>query len=188
MMASNLTFRTATAEDAPTLVDLINSSFRQDPTDEVFVSTDHTDFNMVDLGNLQSKISDPDCAVLIASNAHGSPIGHCYVRKLDINTAWMGLLAVDVQSQNGGVGRQMVAHAEDFARREWGSKRMTFNVVSTRSGLIAWYTRRGYRLTGETEPFPYQHIANWKGLFRGDMHYVFMGKDLGPGSGRMQPA
>ena len=28
-------------------------------------------------------------------------------------------------------------------------------VVNIRAGLLAWYQRRGYRLTGEREPFPY---------------------------------
>jgi hypothetical protein len=28
-------------------------------------------------------------------------------------------------------------------------------VVNVRHSLIAWYERRGYRLTGQTEPFPY---------------------------------
>jgi hypothetical protein len=29
------------------------------------------------------------------------------------------------------------------------------NVVNVRDTLIAWYLRRGYHKTGETEPFPY---------------------------------
>lgn len=29
------------------------------------------------------------------------------------------------------------------------------NVVNVRDALIAWYLRRGYHKTGETEPFPY---------------------------------
>ena len=31
---------------------------------------------------------------------------------------------------------------------------MALSVVSVRAELIAWYERRGYRLTGETQPFP----------------------------------
>jgi hypothetical protein len=29
------------------------------------------------------------------------------------------------------------------------------NVVNVRDALIAWYVRRGYNKTGETEPFSY---------------------------------
>lgn len=48
----------------------------------------------------------------------------------------------------------MLAAAEDWVRTHGGeSVRMT--VVNVRETLIAWYVRRGYRLTGETEPFPY---------------------------------
>jgi hypothetical protein len=39
--------------------------------------------------------------------------------------------------------------------REQGGKRIRRNVVNARDALIAWYVRRGYHKTGETEPFPY---------------------------------
>ena len=32
---------------------------------------------------------------------------------------------------------------------------MRMTVISKRAELIAFYERRGYRRTGETEPFPY---------------------------------
>ena len=31
---------------------------------------------------------------------------------------------------------------------------MEMTVIRQRAELIAWYERRGYRLTGETRPFP----------------------------------
>lgn len=33
--------------------------------------------------------------------------------------------------------------------------RIRMTVVHVRDTLIAWYARRGYRPTGDTEPFPY---------------------------------
>ncbi|KAK0624289.1 acyl-CoA N-acyltransferase [Immersiella caudata] len=179
MNASDLTFRIAKTDDAVPLVDLINASFRNDPTTEVFVKSDHSSFEMIDLPSIESKMSDPNCARLVAAAPDGSLIGHCYVRKVDPETAWMGLLAIDVASQNRGLGCRMVRYAEDFVRREWASRKLTFNVVCTRAGLIEWYTHRGYRLTGESEPFPYEHAGNWEGLLRNDLHFVFMDKDLG---------
>jgi hypothetical protein len=32
---------------------------------------------------------------------------------------------------------------------------MRLTVLNVREALIAWYQRRGYSLTGESEPFPY---------------------------------
>jgi hypothetical protein len=70
-----------------------------------------------------------------------------------------------------------------------GSRKLTFNVVGARAGLIEWYKHRGYRLTGESEPFPYEHAGEWKRILRDDLHYVFMDKDLGAeSSGMGEPA
>ena len=66
---------------------------------------------------------------------------------------YLGLLTVRPDLQNRQLGRTLLAAAEDFAR-ERGAKQMRMTVVHVRDTLIAWYQRRGYALTGETEPFP----------------------------------
>jgi len=50
-------------------------------------------------------------------------------------------------------------------------------VVSVRESLIAWYLRRGYRLTGQTEPFPYDDHRFGTPL-RDDLEFVVLEKDL----------
>jgi hypothetical protein len=42
-----------------------------------------------------------------------------------------------------------------MARDDWAATAMIMTVIAQRAELIAWYERRGYRQTGETEPFPY---------------------------------
>ena len=50
-------------------------------------------------------------------------------------------------------------------------------VINVRDTLIAWYVRRGYALTGETEPFPYGD--NRFGIpRRDDLHSVVLRKRL----------
>jgi hypothetical protein len=49
--------------------------------------------------------------------------------------------------------------------------------VNVRETLIAWYRRRGYRETGETEPFPYGDDRFGTPL-RNDLHFVVLAKDL----------
>ena len=54
-------------------------------------------------------------------------------------------------------------------------------VVNVRETLIAWYIRRGYALTGEIEPFPYDD-----GRFgipkRDDLAFVVLQKKMIGGS------
>jgi hypothetical protein len=50
-------------------------------------------------------------------------------------------------------------------------------VVHLRDTLIAWYQRRGYLLTGETEPFPY-HDQRFGWPLRDDLHFVVLEKEI----------
>ena len=43
--------------------------------------------------------------------------------------------------------------------------------------MIAWYERRGYRLTGESEPFPYGDDRFGRPL-RPDMRFLILEKEL----------
>lgn len=177
-----LNFRRATADDVASLETLINTSFRDDQTTEVFLSTDHTAIDVTSSAALASKIAQPDTAVLVATEPDtGALIAHCSLRfpMEDGVTAWFGLFAVDVGYKNLGIGSQVLAYAEDYARRELGAKRMEFDVVNTRAGLIAWYMSRGYKPMDKTLPFPYESAGNWHGVLRDDLEFVFFGKDLG---------
>jgi ribosomal protein S18 acetylase RimI-like enzyme len=57
--------------------------------------------------------------------------------------------------QGAGIGGQVLAEAERFARDEFGMDVMRMTVIDLREELIAWYERRGYRRTGIKKPFPY---------------------------------
>lgn len=68
--------------------------------------------------------------------------------------AYLGMLAVDPLRQAAGLGRRVIAAAEREGARLFGARTIEMSVVSQRTELIAWYQRRGYRLTGEARPFP----------------------------------
>ena len=50
-------------------------------------------------------------------------------------------------------------------------------VLHVRDTLIAWYQRRGYTLTGETKPFPYDDNRFGTPL-RDDLYFVVLEKHL----------
>jgi len=89
---------------------------------------------------------------------------------------YLGLLAVRPDRQNRQLGRTLLASAEDFAR-ERGARRIRMTVVNVRDTLIAWYERRGYALTGETQPFPYGDERFGRPL-REDLFFVVLEKDI----------
>ncbi len=69
--------------------------------------------------------------------------------------AWyLGMLTVRPDLQERKLGRAILEAAEAWAVAH-GARRARMTVVNIRRGLIAWYERRGYQLTGETLAFPY---------------------------------
>ena len=143
MTPNSLAFRLATPDDAAPLVRLINTAFSADTTTQVFLFADHAIVDVTDTPSILAKIADAACTVLVAADTAdpaGTPlVAHCSVRKPDDfggrACAWFGLLAVDAGFQGRGFGVQALAWAEGYAQREWGARRMEFDVVGTRAEL-----------------------------------------------------
>ena len=88
----------------------------------------------------------------------------------------IGMLAVHPARQDCGLGRVMLERAEQEAL-DRGVTLARMSVVSVRDSLIAWYERRGYRRTGETEAFPYEDDRFGTPL-RPDLAFVMLEKPL----------
>jgi DNA-binding MarR family transcriptional regulator/ribosomal protein S18 acetylase RimI-like enzyme len=89
---------------------------------------------------------------------------------------YLSALTIDPAAQNSGLGRRLLASAEAWIRRAGGGA-VELTVLSPRHELVAWYERRGYALTGETEHFPYgdPRFGHPK---RDDLHFVVLRKTL----------
>lgn len=77
--------------------------------------------------------------------------------------AYIGMFAVLPELQGLGVGHQILQAAETFAQRHLQANtqtpaqnpaRLTMSILSHRPELLAYYQRRGYRLSGNSMPFP----------------------------------
>ena len=88
----------------------------------------------------------------------------------------LGLLTIRPDLQNRQLGRALLTAAEDFAE-ERGAHRIHMTVVNVRQALIAWYERRGYALTGESQPFPYGDERFGRPL-RDDLRFVVLERDI----------
>jgi len=103
-------------------------------------------------------------------------LGTVWVEPKDSQTWYLGLLTVRPDAQAHGLGRTILTAAEDFVRVH-GGNRISITVLFVRSTLIAWYERRGYTLTGETEPWHYDDDRFGIPL-RDDLYFVVMEKSL----------
>ncbi|XXG95788.1 hypothetical protein Hte_002059 [Hypoxylon texense] len=172
-----LRFRIATPDDATQIQALVQSAYRgrQGWTTEADMLTD----NRIDVKGVVSKMAAPDTVVLfVADDATGALVACCELARRSAGLAYLGMFAVDPGRQAGGVGRRVLAHAEEYCRRTWGAKRLEIGVTWPRPELFDWYVRRGFRGTGETRPFPYEELAEGEAL-RDDLYFDIMEKDLG---------
>lgn len=63
-------------------------------------------------------------------------------------------MAVNSKNQNKGLGKEVLRLAEGYALSQFCPKEYVMLVVSQRDELIAFYERRGYIKTDETEKYP----------------------------------
>src|SRR5262249_28532012 len=95
-------------------------------------------------------------AILVCENSKSTGekevVGSIHI-ETDGEDAHVAMLAVDPEIQAGGIGRRLMAAAEERALHVFGCRRMGGEVISGRPELMAWYLRLGYRETGEKGPF-----------------------------------
>jgi ribosomal protein S18 acetylase RimI-like enzyme len=93
------------------------------------------------------------------------------------------MLSVRPHLQSAGIGRALLDEAERVARTELDKRTMRMRVISLRDSLLAWYERRGYVRTGQTEPFPYGEPRAGQPR-RDDLIFVVLEKPLAQLDGR----
>lgn len=187
-----LALRAARREDAEALSALVNSAYRGDPSRAGWTTeADLLGGQRTDPQSLQEFIVAGEAAgdrVLLvhdgaaAGATPGAPgsaaaIDACVQLERKGDEAYLGMFTVRPTLQGGGLGKRLLAGAEQDARRRWGATAVRMTVIGQRAELIAWYERRGYRATGETAPFPYGD-ARFGEPRRPDLHFVVLRKPL----------
>jgi GNAT superfamily N-acetyltransferase len=131
--------RWAQADDVENLVRLINAAF---VVERFFLERDRINPEKVRMLMVTGKF-------LLAEDAAG--LAGCVYIELRGARSYLGLLSVDPERQRSGVGRRLMAAAEDHCRSA-GSRAMDLRVVNLRAELPPFYRRLGYAETG-TAPF-----------------------------------
>lgn len=101
---------------------------------------------------VQSLVESDTSHLFITRNK--GEISACICVEAQHNSAYIGTFAVAPAYQNQGLGRHVLDQAERFARDILGADTLNMVVISQRPELIAYYERRGYQRTGETENYP----------------------------------
>ena len=161
-------------EDIPALVKLLNNAYRGEESKKGWT----TEADMVagdlrtDEVNLKELMELPDAAFLKFTNAKNEIEGCVFLHKRQ-GKIYLGMLSVSPGLQAKGIGKQIMAAAELFAK-EQGCPAVFMRVISIRHELVAWYERQGYNKTGEIQPFDDTKF----GTAKQPIEFVVMQKEL----------
>ncbi len=166
------TYRYATTEDIPEVRSLIEIAYRGPESAKGWSSEAHLlAGERTSIEEITELMEAPDTRFLLAE-ADGVLVG-CVLIEKHGDDGYFGMFSVNPQLQNDGLGKALLAKAEESVRQLWDAKGMTAVVISVRHELIAWYERRGYELTGHREPFPF---GEHTGALRTDFEFVQLRK------------
>jgi GNAT superfamily N-acetyltransferase len=175
-----LRFRPAGPRDIGAIVGLVDSAYRGDASRAGWTTeADLLDGQRTDTEAVSAVVGGSGSVMLVAE-ADGQLAGCCHLERRQSGEAYFGMFAVRPGLQGRGRGQEILAEAERLAREEWGAVTMVMTVLAQRRDLIAWYLRRGYRLTGRSQPFPYGD-ERFGIPRRPDLSFVELAKPLAPG-------
>ena len=145
----------ATLADAPALTALINQAYRGPASPQAWTTETHLlegpRISEIHVRQMVAAMNTTQAALLKC--VQGSLLLGCMYLEPQGHLLYLGTLAVAPAAQGQGVGRQLLATAEAYARQQ-GCTTIKITVLSARPELLAWYERHGYVRTGGAEPFP----------------------------------
>lgn len=150
--------RTSVVKDVEALAQLINAAF---VVEQPFIEGERIDSAGVREYMEKGKF-------LVAEDAAGL-VGSVYVEQR-CDRGYLGLLAVNPPRQGAGLGRKLMAAAEDYFRTA-GCVAIDLRIISPRTPLPAFYAHLGYSQTG-TAPFATDVPV------KVPCHYILMTKNL----------
>jgi ribosomal protein S18 acetylase RimI-like enzyme len=172
-------FEPAAEADYPAIIELVNAAYRGKGSVESWnIETGIIEGTRLTESLLREDLeAKPDAHFLITRDPESRAIiGTVWLEPAKDDAWYLGLFTIAAALQRQHLGRALLSAAEDFVRTHEG-RSIVMGVLNVREALIAWYERRGYRRTGETEPFPYGDDRFGTPL-RDDLEFVILRKEL----------
>ncbi len=169
--------RPATEAELPEIVAMVNRAYRgTGPTASWNTEAEFLEGDRISVPALREDLAANPEALLLTfrEEADGPLLGSVWLEPAEDGAWYLGMLNVDPGEQKKQLGRTLLAEAEEAAK-ERGARRIRMSVIGVRETLIAWYERRGYALTGESEPFPYGNERFGRPK-RDDLEFVILEK------------
>ena len=153
MNLDNLSFRLAQSQDIPRVVSLVNSAYRGESGQQGWTTeADLLDGQRTDAEEI-ARLLDARNSMILLAEVGDELLASVHLEEYE-EGAYLGMLAVRPDLQGRGIGKCLMAAAEQRAAAEWQAGKMLMTVIHLRHELIAFYQRCGYARTGRVKPFP----------------------------------
>ena len=142
----------ATHSDAEQIAHLVNKAYRPEPGESGWTHESELVAGQRINAEQVADLINEGGSVLLAYEGD-SLLGCVHIEDAQ-PYCYIGMLATMPHLQNKGLGKKLLAAAEDLAISRYGAQGFKMSVLSSRPELLAYYERRGYRLTGSSHPYP----------------------------------
>lgn len=142
----------ATHNDAEQIAHLVNKAYRPEPGERGWTHESELVSGQRISTEQVTSLMDEHGSVLVAYE--GNSLLGCVHIERSSPYCYIGMLATIPYLQNKGLGKKLLAAAEKLAISRYGAQGFKMSVLSCRPELLAYYERRGYRLTGSAHPYP----------------------------------
>ena len=164
--------RPATEADIPELNRLVNSAYRGESSKVGWTTeADLLDGIRTSEASLTEMLHKPEATILVAEE---NELKGCVYLEKQQDAMYLGMLTVKPELQGKGLGAQLMRAAEDYAKAQDCNK-IKMTVITSRDTLFAYYQRKGFKDTGERQPFPDDPKF---GLPKQPLEFMVMEKEL----------
>jgi N-acetylglutamate synthase-like GNAT family acetyltransferase len=150
---TNPNIHLATIQDAKQLETLLNTAYRGETaklgwTHEADLIAGNVRVNEA---MIMENLNTNNAVFLKYVNDNEEIIGCVNLKKIE-EKLYLGMFGVQPTQQDSGIGKHLLIAAEEYASHV-KSNTIYMTVISLRTELIDWYKTKGFRETGETQPF-----------------------------------
>lgn len=143
----------ANINNAAAICSLLNSAYRGESSKQGWTTEAHLIDGTIRTteASVQEVIQKPGSVLLKYTDAADNIIG-CVNLQLHGEKLYLGMFSVSPLLQGGGIGKKLLAAAEEYAQHI-NCSIIYMSVITLRTELINWYQRHGYKDTGQRIPF-----------------------------------
>lgn len=146
-------FRQAAIADAEAIAQLVNAAYRGESSRAGWTTeADILDGLRTSADEVKRLVKTENTIILLCFN-NADLLGSICIEQAP-DAVHIGMFVVNPTLQGGGIGKQLLAAAENLAQQTWAAQTFQMHVITIRHALIAFYERRGYKRTGILSEFP----------------------------------